>query len=164
MSLKIKVRKYLYIQIKSLYLCSSMKSSESRYNKCLYFSANAFARKIEKLAIDSWKALELSPSHGYLLMIVLEEPGVQPTAIANELQLTPSTITRLIEKLESAKLLIRTTEGKITNIYPTPKAKELYPKMKNCSSDFNQKYVAILGEQESNRLVGNMNKLNDKLT
>jgi len=97
-------------------------------------------------------------------MIVLEEPGVQPTAIANELQLTPSTITRLIEKLESAKLLIRTTEGKITNIYPTPKAKELYPKMKNCSSDFNQKYVAILGEQESNRLVGNMNKLNDKLT
>ncbi len=140
-----------------------MKSSESRYNKCLYFSANALARKIEKLAIDSWKELDLSPSHGYLLMIVLEEPGVQPTAIANELQLTPSTITRLIEKLELAKLVIRTTEGKLTNIYPTPRAKELYPRMKNCSANFFEKYTAVLGEPESNRMVNNMNKLNDKL-
>lgn len=140
-----------------------MKSSESRYNKCLYFSANALARKIEKLAIDSWKELGLSPSHGYLLMFVLEEPGVQPTAISNELQLTPSTISRLIEKLEAAKLVIRTTEGKLTNIYATPKAKELYPKMKTCVNNFHQKYTAILGEQESGRMVTSINKLNDKL-
>jgi DNA-binding MarR family transcriptional regulator len=140
-----------------------MKSSESRYNKCLYFSANALARRIEKIAVDSWKEVGLSPSHGYLLMIVLEEPGVQPTAISNELQLTPSTITRLIEKLEGAKLLIRTSEGKLTNIYPTPKAKELYPRMKNCVSHFYQKYTAILGEQESGRMVASINKLNDKL-
>jgi DNA-binding MarR family transcriptional regulator len=140
-----------------------MKSSESRYNKCLYFSANALARKIEKIAVDSWKDVGLSPSHGYLLMIVLDEPGVQPTAISNELQLTPSTITRLIEKLEDAKLLVRTNEGKLTNIYPTPKAKELYPRMKNCVNSFHQKYTAILGEQESSRIVSSINKLNDKL-
>ena len=140
-----------------------MKSSESRYNKCLYFSANALARKTERLAIDSWKEVNLSPSHGYLLMIVLEEPGVQPTTLAKELQLTPSTITRLIEKLEAAKLLIRTTEGKVTNIYPTPKAKEIYPKMKNCVNNFYQKYATLLGDQESSRMVANINKLNDKL-
>lgn len=140
-----------------------MKSSESRYNKCLYFSANALARKIEKIATDSWKEAGLSPSHGYLLMMVLDEPGVQPTAISHELQLTPSTITRLIEKLEDAKLLVRTTEGKLTNIYPTPKAKELYPKMKNCVNNFYQKYTAVLGEQESSRVVSSINRLNDKL-
>ena len=140
-----------------------MKSSESRYNKCLYFSANALARKIERIAVDSWKDVGLSPSHGYLLMIVLDEPGVQPTAISNELQLTPSTITRLIEKLEDAKLLVRTNEGKLTNIYPTPKAKELSPRMKNCVNNFHQKYTAILGEQESGRIVSSINKLNDKL-
>ena len=140
-----------------------MKSSESRYNKCLYFSANALARKIEKIAVDSWKDVGLSPSHGYLLMIVLDEPGVQPSTISNELQLTPSTITRLIEKMEDAKLLVRTNEGKLTNIYPTPKAKELYPRMKNCVNNFHQKYTAILGEQESGRIVSSINKLNDKL-
>lgn len=73
-----------------------MKSSNSRFNKCLYFSDNALARKVEKLATESWKKINLSPSHAYLLMMVLDEPG----AIAKEMQLTPSTIIRLIEKLE----------------------------------------------------------------
>jgi DNA-binding transcriptional regulator LsrR (DeoR family) len=83
-----------------------MKTIDSKYNGCLYFAANALARKIEKLAIESWKPLDLSPSHAYLLMLVLEEPGLQPGCIANHLQLSPSTITRLIEKLEEKGLSV----------------------------------------------------------
>ena len=141
-----------------------MKSSDSRYSKCLYFTANALARKVERLAITSWKPVNLSPSHGYLLMIVLDMPGIQPGTIADEMQLTPSTITRLIEKLEAASLLVRTTEGKITNIYPTPKAKALYPAMKQCVADFSEAYTAIISDKECNEIVGNMNLLNDKLS
>jgi hypothetical protein len=55
-----------------------MNSSDSRYRECLYFSANVLARKIEKLAGATWKKVDLSPSHAYLLMVVLDEPGVQP--------------------------------------------------------------------------------------
>ena len=140
-----------------------MKSSNSRFNKCLYFSANALARKVEKLAMESWKKIDLAPSHAYLLMLVLDEPGAQPGSIAKETQLTPSTITRLIEKLEEKKLVIRTTEGKVTNVYGTAMAKELHPKMKSCLDDFYKKYVEILGADESVRMVNNMNKLTDKL-
>ena len=141
-----------------------MKSSNSRFNKCLYFSANALARKVEKLATESWEKIGLAPSHAYLLMMVLDEPGTQPGTIAKEMQLTPSTITRLIEKLEGKKLVVRTTEGKITNVYATPEATELLPKMKACLNEFYQKYVEILGEEESGRMVQNMNKLTDKLS
>ncbi len=155
---------YLYIQIKILYLCDAMKSSESRYSKCLYFTSNALARKVERLAINSWKAVNLSPSHGYLLFIVLDTPGIQPGTLADEMQLTPSTITRLIEKMESAKLLVRTTTGKITNIYPTPKAKALYPAMQHCVADFSKAYSALISEKDCNEIVVNMNLLNDKLT
>jgi MarR family transcriptional regulator, organic hydroperoxide resistance regulator len=140
-----------------------MKSSNSRFNKCLYFSANALARKVEKLATESWEKINLAPSHAYLLMMVLDEPGAQPGAIAKEMQLTPSTITRLIEKLEVKKLVVRTTEGKITNVHATPEAIELLPKMKACLDEFYKKYVEILGEDESVRMVQNMNKLTDKL-
>lgn len=140
-----------------------MKTSESRYCSCMYFSANALARKIEKLACDYWKKVNLSPSHAYLLMVVVEDPGVQPGALADELQLTPSTITRLIEKLEEKKLVVRTTEGKVANIYPTPKAKELYPKLKKCSKEFYETYSSVLGKDESAKLVCNINKLADKL-
>src|SRR3712207_419314 len=122
-----------------------MKTSDSKFCQCFYFTANSLARKIEKVAIASWKKVDLSPSHAYLLIAVLEEPGVQPGHISEQLQLTPSTVTRLIEKLEEKKLVVRTYEGKITNIYPTPKSKELLPQLKECMNDFYQKYTSILG-------------------
>lgn len=140
-----------------------MKTSESRYNQCLYFSSSAFARKIEKLAVESWKPAGLAPSHGYLLMNVIDEPGIQPGALADQLQLQPSTITRLIEKLEEKKLVVRTAEGKVTNVYPTPKAREMQPRLKECVATFHKSYVEVLGNDESCRLVQSMNKLADKI-
>jgi len=140
-----------------------MKASDSKYHKCLYFIANALARRTEKLAQDTWQKVDLSPSHAYLLMLVLEEPGIQPTAIAAQLQLQPSTVTRLIEKLEKKKLVIRTFEGKITNVYPSPKGKELYPRMKECVSEFYSMCTSILGKEESTKLIQNMGRVADKL-
>lgn len=140
-----------------------MKVSGSKYGQCLYFTSAALARKVEKLAQASWKKVDLSPSHGYLLMSILEEPGMQPTALAEQLQLQPSTITRLIEKLEEKKLVIRTTEGKITNVYPTPKAKELLPKMKTCVEEFSGHYMRLLGEKESAVAVQQIATITDQL-
>lgn len=140
-----------------------MKAANSKYCQCLYFSSNALARKVEKLANDSWKKVGLTPSHAYLLMLAIEEPGIQPSALVKELLLTPSTITRLIEKLEEKKLVVRTTEGKLTNVYPTPKAKAMLPELKDCLHDFYKNYSSIMGREESARLVTNMNKLIDKL-
>jgi MarR family transcriptional regulator, organic hydroperoxide resistance regulator len=140
-----------------------LKAINSKYGKCLYFSSSALARKIEKLAIESWKKVNISPSHGYLLMLVIEEPGIQPGALAEQLLLSPSTVTRLVEKLEEKKLVVRTTKGKATNVYPTPKGKELLPKLKECLKMFYENYSTILGKEESARLVQNMNLITDKL-
>lgn len=140
-----------------------MKSCESTFCKCLYFSAQALARKVEKLAIESWKPAGLPPSHAYLLLLVLKKPGIQPTTIAEELQLTPSTITRLTEKLEEKKLVVRTTEGKITNIYPTPKGKNLESLLNECLKHFYHTYSSVLGKENSVRLVADMNTITDKL-
>jgi MarR family transcriptional regulator, organic hydroperoxide resistance regulator len=140
-----------------------MNTSDSRFSQCLYFSSNSFARKIEKLAQESWKPVGISPSHGYLLMAVVDEPGIQPGLLAEHLQLQPSTITRLIEKLEEKKLVVRTTEGKITNVYPTPKAKEMYGRMEACVANFYAAHSGLLGKEEPKKMVQQMNKLADKL-
>lgn len=140
-----------------------MKASESKYRHCMYFVANALGRRIEKLAMETWKQVDLSPSHAYLLMLVIEEPGIQPTALSEQLLLTPSTITRLIEKLEDKGLASRTTEGKQTRVYPTEKAKELYPRLQGCLGHFIDNYSNILGKEESLRMVTNMARLADKL-
>ena len=140
-----------------------MKTSMSKYAQCLYFTSAALARKVEKLASESWKKVNLSPSHAYLLIAVLEEPGMQPSGLADQLQLQPSTITRLIEKLEEKKLVVRTTEGKITNVYPTPKAKELQPKLMECLQEFFLKSSKVLGKEESTKMAQTMARMADKL-
>ncbi len=140
-----------------------MKTTDSKYCKCLYFTTNALARKVEKLAIESWKPVDLSPSHAYLLMMVLEQPGLQPGCLANHLQLSPSTITRLIEKLEEKSLVIRTYEGKITNVFPSEKAKLLTPDLFKCVQHFNNQYAHILEKDEIKAMVSSMGTLADKL-
>lgn len=140
-----------------------MKTSSSKFAQCLYFASAALARKVEKLALESWKPVGLSPSHAYLLLAVLDEPGVQPTQLAAQLQLQPSTITRLMQKLERSKLVMRTTEGRLTNVYPTPKAKDLYPKMQACLQQFARRYSALFGGAESSKLVALIGAAADRL-
>jgi DNA-binding MarR family transcriptional regulator len=140
-----------------------MKTTDSKYSKCLYFAANALARKIEKLAIEIWKPLDLSPSHAYLLMMVIEQPGLQPGCIANHLQLTPSTITRLIEKLEEKQLVERITEGKTTAVFASTQGAALEPLLKQCIDTFFEKSCCKLGKEESERMVEDMCLLADKL-
>ena len=115
------------------------------------------------MAEESWKKIGLAPSHAYLLTLAINEPGIQAGEIAQQLQLTPSTITRLIQKLEAKKLVVRVSEGKTTLVYPTAKSRSLYPKMQECLSEFYEKYTAILGKEESTRFIRNINILNDKL-
>jgi DNA-binding MarR family transcriptional regulator len=137
-------------------------TSTSKFSQCLYFSSNALARKIEKLAQESWDKVNLSPSHAYLLLLTLDNPGIQPKAISEQLQLQPSTVTRLLEKLEQKKLVVRTSEGKLTNVYPTPKARELWPEMQECLNDFKQNCDAAIGEVEIKTLVKDIVKVADK--
>lgn len=140
-----------------------MPTSDSRFSQCLYFTANSLARKTEKLARESWKPLGISPSHGYLLMLTLEEPGIQPSQIAGQLQLQPSTVTRLLDKLEEMGLIHRLTEGKVTSVFPTNKAKSLLPQMKKCITSFAENYQNILGQKESHSLVKSLARIADKL-
>jgi DNA-binding MarR family transcriptional regulator len=140
-----------------------MKTSDSKYCSCLYFTANALARKVEKIAIESWKKVDLSPSHAYLLMLTLDEPGIQAGRLAEQLQLTPSTVSRLLQKLETKKLVIRAAEGKQINVYPTQKAKEMKPLLKECIDDASEKYSKILSKEESKQLIKNMSLVADKI-
>ncbi|MDB5252813.1 MAG: winged helix-turn-helix transcriptional regulator [Flaviaesturariibacter sp.] len=140
-----------------------MKTSESRYSQCLYFTTAALARKVEKMAMDSWAPVGLSPSHGYLLLAVVEEPGIQPSTLGSHLQLKPSTITRLMEKLEAQKLLVRIAEGKQTCVYPSQKAKEMLPRLKACVAHFSAASTKLLGREEGTRLVKDLASVSDRL-
>lgn len=140
-----------------------MEVSQSKYSKCLYFSANTLARKTEKLANIFWSRIGLSPSLGYMLILINETPGIHPTLLCEQLQLTPSTITRLIEKLEKFELAYRTNTGKNTLVFATEKGLALHPELYHAIEQFSAACSGILNSTEDNQLIESMNRLSDKL-
>lgn len=127
--------------------------SESPFCSCLLYSANAFSRVIMRLAEKEFSPTGLSPSYAFLVMAVNKNPGVLPTKLCEILMLTPSTITRLIEKMEDQKLLERKISGKFTMVYPTKKSKALDAKLRTAWKEVYKKYTTTLGEKEAKALT-----------
>jgi MarR family transcriptional regulator, organic hydroperoxide resistance regulator len=92
----------------------------------LYYTTTAFSREIASIAENAFADLGLTPSDAYLIMCVNEKPNIQPTEISEKILLAPSTITRMIEKLEKRDIVTRATEGKYTFVAATLKGKEVY--------------------------------------
>ena len=109
-----------------------MEKKDSQYCKCLYFSANALARIMTKAAKEEFAPVGLAPSYAFLLMTVNRKKDIQPGEISHEMQLTPSTVTRLIEKIEHKQLLERRSNGKYTAVQITRKGYEKVDEIKEC--------------------------------
>ncbi|MDZ7879635.1 MAG: MarR family transcriptional regulator [Saprospiraceae bacterium] len=92
----------------------------------LYYTTTAFSREISAIAEIAFADLGLTPSDAYLIMCVNEKPNIQPTEISEKILLAPSTITRMIEKLEKRNIVTRATEGKYTFVAATTKGKDIY--------------------------------------
>ncbi len=130
-----------------------MEKQDSIFCKCLYFSANAFTRVITKMAEEEFSSTGLAPSYAFLLMAVNKEPGIQPKTISELMQLTPSTVTRLVEKMEHKGFVNRKYIGKTTEVFPTSKSLKLEKKIRKSWSALYTRYSEILGETEGRELT-----------
>jgi len=104
------------------------------------------------MADDCFAVTGLTSSYAFLLMTVNDKPGIQPNEISSIMQLTPSTITRLIEKMEHKGLLYREYQGRIAEVYPTQASLDLHAKIKEAWKALYDKYSALLGKDESDQL------------
>jgi DNA-binding MarR family transcriptional regulator len=130
-----------------------MPEKQSPYCQCLHYSANALARVITKMADDAFTVTGLPPSYAFLIMSVNKNPGIHVGELSELMMLTPSTVTRLIEKMEQKQLLRRMTEGRSTLVFPTKASVELDPVIKQAWLALYNNYIRILGEAEAAELT-----------
>ncbi len=126
---------------------------DSTYCGCLYYSASALARVMTRMADESFAPTGLSSSLALLLMTVHKRPGIQPCGISEQMQLSPSTITRLVEKLEHKGLIERQSEGRTTRVYPTSVGSGLSASIEEAWKKLYAKYSGLLGEEKSRELT-----------
>ena len=143
----------LYVQTNLRNFPPTMGEKDSKYCNCLYYSANALGRVMTRIAEEEFAITGLSPSYAFLLISVNEKPGIQPKELSEQMQLAPSTVTRLLEKMEFRGFVERKSAGRITEVYPTIKSKELDPKIKEAWLNLYKRYSDILGD-EVNDLTG----------
>ncbi|MCA1784895.1 MAG: MarR family transcriptional regulator [Desulfobacteraceae bacterium] len=140
-----------------------MNESPHFLEDCLFFNVNAFSRQLLKLAETSFAPLNLSPAHASLLLILFENPGINPKKLGHLLQLTPSTITRFIDSLVKKKLVKRKNCGKTSAIFPTDKGHEIKPAIARAYKAFYLNYTHILGAGHAHSLAHQVNQANGKL-
>lgn len=140
-----------------------MREKDTKYCNCLYYSSNVLARVLTKMADDAFKSVGLAPSYAFLLMTVNNRPGIQPSELSKELQLSPSTVTRLVEKMEHQGYLKRVSEGRATRVEPTDKSRELDSEIRNAWQSLSERYAEVLGERYSEVLTEMTFKATQKL-
>lgn len=131
-------------------------TDKEAYCKCLYYSSNALARIMTRLAEEEFSAVDLSPSHAFIVMTVNRNPGIPAGELAGIMMLTPSTVTRLVDKLESRRLVRKHSEGRSALIYPTPASVAINDAVKEAWFRLYTRIKEILGEEPSRRLTENI--------
>lgn len=133
-----------------------MEKKDSIFCNCLYYSSNALSRLMTKMADEEFASTGLSSSYAFLLMTINCNPGIHPKEISEQMQLTPSTITRLLERLEHKNLLVRKAIGRIIEVYPTEKSIALDKDIKDAWNNLYTRYVSIIGEDEAKNLTASI--------
>ncbi|MDY0344457.1 MAG: MarR family transcriptional regulator [Lentimicrobium sp.] len=140
-----------------------MKENNSPYCHCLYYSANALSRLITKISDEEFAATGLSSSSAFIMMTVNNHPGISPKGISEVMLLTPSTVTRLLDKLAHAGLITREQKGKNIFISPTTNGRELNQKIKDSWKRLYTRYTAVIGEETAQELTASLTEAYAKL-
>ena len=129
---------------------------KATYCNCLYFSSNALARIVTRMAEEEFFVVDLAPSYAFVIMTVNKNPGIHSGELAEIMMLTPSTVTRLVDKLESRGLVKKHSEGRITMIYPTPASVEMNDAIKAAWYKLYLRFTDVLGEENARQLTGSV--------
>lgn len=136
------------------------------FDRCLYFNLNTLTRSVNRIWEQAFQPLGLSPAHAYLLMAVLQEPGLSQKRLAELLDLAPSTVTRFVDTLLGRGLLIRTqnpADGRESLVHPSDQALALEKALRDTGERLFRLMQSQLGGAEMNMFVGEMKQAYRKL-
>ena len=139
---------------------------EDYLHQCPYFTSASFARVILQMAEEEFDfgSMGFSPAHIHLIILVNDNEGISPSELAQKLNLAPSTITRMIDKLVAKDVLVRKTEGKNSRTYPTGKSVDMQKGILESYTRLYKRFTDVLGKKEGYRLIKMINEATAKLS
>lgn len=128
-----------------------------QFENCLLYNTRKLDQELTKLAINEFKHLNLHPTYAYILTYIHKNEYVLTKQIVNTLNLSSSTITRMIDKLIDQGYVIRGSDKSTCVIYLTSHGINLIPEINIAWENFHRKYSTNF---EQDQII----KLNDNIT
>ena len=122
-------------------------------DKNLCFASSAFFRITTKIAMQQMTFTGLTPSYAFLIVAVKKSPGIRMRELSKQLYLEGSTVTRLIEKLEAKKYVVRDSLPGITRVYLTDFGDKVYDNVVIAMDQFLDQFKSSIGKKPSKELA-----------
>lgn len=136
------------------------------FERCIYFNTHALARKLNALWDEGFARFDLTPSQGYLLRLVLAQPGLTQQNLSRELQLNKSTVTRFVNQLEKKSLLKRVSsdgDQRENMIVPSDMSLKIQEELEALGDSLYRTMCEKLGKQNLKSFVKTARKLSEQL-
>jgi DNA-binding MarR family transcriptional regulator len=127
------------------------------FDHCLYFNTTALARVVEREWTKAFKPFGVTPSQGFLLRLVLAQPGMSQFEIADALTISRPTATRLLDGLQALGLVERRAaqhDGRHWSVFPTRKAQGLQDAIAAASGGVTRRIQQQVGRANFDDTVG----------
>lgn len=136
------------------------------FDRCLYFNVNTLTRLVNRDWEAAFRSVDISPAHGYLLKLVVAEPGISQRRIADTLSLSPSTVTRFVDALAERKLVKRkvsSEDARDVLVHPTATASKVVVQVDKLMEDLNQEIRKAFGPALCDQLLKDLQQIKDKM-
>lgn len=128
----------------------------------MYFVVSKLHRNISRIAVQEFKSIGISPTYGILMLLLDEWKELSPGEISDSIDITPSTTTRFLDKLERLKLIKRRSEGKYVYVSLSGKGVRKIPEIKGVFEQMEYRLNKIITKRIGNKekpILFNMAKI-----
>ena len=136
----------------------------SFFEQCMYYSVNKLARRLNSIADEEFKKMDITATQGFALIAVGELHKHTPSEIAAELEMKPSTITRFLDKLEKLGYIKRDYHGRNTEVNITELGTEKLQEVFQCWKGIHDRNAETFGEEIAKDVTEEVIKANKLYT
>lgn len=134
------------------------KSIQEALDSCLFFTVKKLDHLLNKIGEEAFKNVGLTPTYGFILLILGEEDGRFQKDIAQMLHVAPSTLTRFVEKLVNKGYVTTLVEGRTSQVFLTQEGRDALPAIQTAWTKLHDDYEIFLGDPYADELAAEINE------
>ncbi|NLV17379.1 MAG: MarR family transcriptional regulator [Syntrophomonadaceae bacterium] len=135
------------------------------YTTFICFNLKTTNKKVEKYLTSSYEEFGINVAQAFIIMTLLDRDGSTLTEIGHKAQIENSSLTTMVDKLESMELVERKLDRedrRVIRVFLTDKGRELASRVIEAGTSFNQLLKNSLG-QNVDSLLESLNIITERL-